>query len=330
MKKTITLIASLILSIGQAQVVADFESFTLTPNSYYQDVTGADWQTANAVFRYHWDTNFGGFWSSGFAYTNKNDSINGNFSNLYNCMAYKGYNNSNYYVTGQNGGIITLKSPNNSVSGFYITNTTYAYKSMKNGDSFARKFGDTTGTGCGCPQGSYPDWFKVTVKGYLNGTMKTDSTEFYLADFRFSNNTLDYIVKNWQWVNTSNLGSVDSICFFMYSSDVGSFGMNTPAFFSIDNFTTSQLAGINELSYFKNLKLYPNPASDEISVDFISESETSFNVYDVLGNKIYSDDNKLPAGKNNYRLDLSYLNSGFYFIELNNGINKQMFRFIKE
>jgi len=68
----------------------------------------------------------------------------------------------------------------------------------KKGNQFSRKFGDTTGTksGASIPQGHYPDWFKVLVKGYRGGNMLNDSIEFYLADYRSAGTTNDYAIKN--------------------------------------------------------------------------------------------------------------------------------------
>ncbi|GIV27298.1 MAG: hypothetical protein KatS3mg027_1112 [Bacteroidia bacterium] len=281
---TAALIGAMIVSIKAQTYTETFESFSLPNNSFYKDTTGADWQTANAVFRYNWNNQWS-YWSEGMAYTNVNDSTNGNYSNLYGCIAYKGYSNSNYYVTGQNYATIVLKSPYQIVDGFYITNTTYAAKVMKYGNSFSRAFGDTTGTGCGCPQGSYPDWFKVTIKGYKNGVMLNDSVEFYLADYRFSNNSLDYIVWNWQWVDCSSLGSVDSIQFFMYSSDVGPYGINTPTFFSIDNFTTSGTAGISSYSAL-NTKVFPNPVKDKLMIKISENGWYKIRVINILGNTL--------------------------------------------
>jgi hypothetical protein len=37
--------------------------------------------------------------------------------------------------------------------GVYVTNTTYAYNSMRDGDMFAKKFGG--------PTGNDPDWYKL-------------------------------------------------------------------------------------------------------------------------------------------------------------------------
>lgn len=316
-KRTLTaaLVSAMMASTFAQTHTETFEGFTLPNNSFYKDTTGADWQTTNAIFRYDWDTTYS-YWSSGSAYTNVKDSTNGNYSNLYGCIAYNGYNNSNYYVTLQNYATIVLKSPYQIVDGFYITNTTYAAKVVKYGNMFSRPFGDTTGTGCGCPQGSYPDWFKVVVRGYKNGAMLNDSVEFYLADYRFSNSSQDYIVWNWQWVNCNTLGQVDSIQFFMSSSDTGPWGMNTPAFFSIDNFTTSGTAGIASIS--NNIsKVFPNPAIDKIMMNTKESGSYNIKITNTLGQLVKQQsifiDKYYPA-----TIDITDLQQGHYIVEISN------------
>ena len=59
---------------------------------------------------------------------------------------------------------------------------------------------------------------------------------FYLADFRFADNSQDYIVNDWRYVDFSPLGSVDEIRFSMSSSDNDAFGPLTPTYFAMDNF----------------------------------------------------------------------------------------------
>lgn len=324
MKKIITLLTFLIFGITRSQSVADFESFSLPTDSFYYDAGGADWQTSNAIFQYGWNTSFGGFWSDGFAYTNKKDTSNGGFTNLYNCAAYNGYNLSNYYVTGQPGGFIKVKAPSTGVMGFYVTNTTYAYKSMKSGDAFAKKFGG--------PSGNDKDSLVLSVYGYSGGVLKNDTVHFFLADFRFSNNAFDYILKTWQWVDCSKLGAVDSIGFFMTSSDNGSFGMNTPAFFSIDNLTTGQGVGIAENSFQQNINLFPNPANELTTLNLVSEKPfvAAINIYNSIGALIRTETIEFNAGETNYNVDLKDLNSGFYFIELIGDNKKQNIKLIKE
>ncbi len=323
MKKIITLLALLIFGLTKSQTTADFESFSLPADSFYYDVAGTDWQTTNAIFQYGWNTSFGGFWSDGFAYTNKQNPDSGNYRHLYNCAAGKGYNLSNYYATGQPGSFIKVKSPYNSVSGFYVTNTTYAYMSMKNGDGFAKKFGGVSGND--------KDTLVLSVYGYSGGVLKNDTVHFFLADFRFSNNAFDYILKTWQWVDCSSLGAVDSIGFYMTSSDNGSFGMNTPAFFSIDNFTTAQGIGIAENSSFQNINLFPNPANDVVNINLISEQpvNTTINIYNSIGALLKTEFVSFHSGNNNYSLDINDLNSGLYFVEILGDNRKQNFKLIK-
>lgn len=324
MKKTITLITSVFVlafaSVNAQSVVSDFEGFTLPADSFYHSVTGADWSTSTAVFRYNWTlSSFGDYWSSGSAYTNKRDTVNA-YPNLYSCRPKFGYNNSNTYVTAQDGAIIVLKAPYDKVDGLYITNSNYAYKSMKNGDSFAKKFGGATGND--------PDWFKVTIKGYFNGSLINDSSEFYLADFRFSNNTQDYIVNNWQWVNTANLGQVDSIKFFMYSSDVTGGYINTPTYFSFDNLTISDaFVGLAENTLEQNLQVYPNPFSTSLTINIEGGFEKNANVTitDITGKVVLTEE--LNGSKN--QLNLTSLEKGIYFAEIRSNNSKAVKKIIK-
>jgi hypothetical protein len=195
---------------------------------------------------------------------------------------------------------------------------------MKNGDAFAKKFGGATGND--------PDFLKLTVKGYSGGTLKPDSIEFYLADFRFNNNSLDYILKTWQWVDCSTLGAVDSVTFYMYSSD-NSFGfMNTPAFFSIDNFTTAQGVGIAEHSFNQKINLFPNPANTSTTIHLVSEKAFtgSLSIYNSIGALMRTEIVAFNAGETNYSVDLTGLNKGFYYIELIGDNKKQNIKFIKQ
>jgi len=311
MKKTITMMA---LALGffttKAQtMIADFETLPLASNSAYSSTTSVPFATAGASFQHK----YSGYWSGGFSYTNKYDSVTAGFGNMYGVKPLKGYNNSNVYTVAQDKGVINLSAPSNTVDGFYITNTTYAYESMQNGDQFAKKFGGVSGND--------PDFFKVTVRGYKAGVLKTDSVEFYLADFRFTNNTLDYLVNTWQWVNTSTLGNVDSLKFFMFTSDNGSFGPNTPLYFAIDNFTTIQ-SSVGLAKNINNLKfdVYPNPFNSDLAIDlaFNAGATTTATVLDITGKIVYSQ----QLTDMNTTLDLSALQKGIYLLEIVSGTEK--------
>lgn len=166
---------------------------------------------------------------SGFAYSNMTDTLTAGSSNQYSSNVGHGYNNSeNYAVVNLFGkDAITYQFPK-KITGFYITNSLYADSSMTYGDQFAKKFGGETGND--------KDWFLLTTYGYNNG-IKTDSVNFYLADFRFDDNNNDYIVRDWAWVDLTTLGLVDSVRFSLSSSDSAPWGINTPNYFCMDDFT---------------------------------------------------------------------------------------------
>ena len=64
---------------------------------------------------------------------------------------------------------------------------------------------------------------------------ETGRVPIYLADYRGAESIA---LADWTWYDLSPLGSeVSALEFAMNSTDVGQFGMNTPAYFAIDNLT---------------------------------------------------------------------------------------------
>jgi hypothetical protein len=111
---------------------------------------------------------------------------------------------------------------------------------MRDGDAIGKKFGGDSGDD--------PDWFKLTVTGKDDAGTVLGSVDFYLADYRFETNALDYIVGDWTWVDLSAFGpQVKTLHFTLSSSDNGAWGMNTPAYFAMDDiqfiYTFSTSAG---------------------------------------------------------------------------------------
>lgn len=256
--------ATLFSIASNAQIISTFEDITLQGANDFKIPSNGNFDSkfssGSCDFKNNYDISYGGFWTSGWAYSKTNDTIVGDYSNLYASYANKGVGNSNNYAVSQNETFIHLKQ--NSIQGLYISNTTYAALSMKKGDAFAKKFGGNSGNDS--------DWFKVTINAYQNGNMKSEKADFYLADFRFQNNAQDYIIKDWTYVNLQSLGNLDSLKFTLSSSDTGQFGMNTPAFFSVDNVITNM-----DTATFENLTLpygqtYWNRGSKVFTEDYKS------------------------------------------------------------
>lgn len=246
--KKINLLVLALCSIlfTQAQTVGTFENLTLAPESYWNgsDLSANGFATGNGYFVNSYDTAWGGSWS-GFAYSNVTDDTTAGFMNQYSAITAGGYNGSANYAVANGYGDMKIRLTGTAaggklVQGAYITNATYAYLSMQTGDMFAKKFGG--------PNGTDADWFKVTVTGWLNGAQKQQAVEFYLADYTFADSTEDYMVNDWRWLNLQPLGNVDSLQFILSSSDTGQFGMNTPAYFILDDFTTADVANVTPVA----------------------------------------------------------------------------------
>ena len=314
-KFTILSIAINCICIAQTNVVSTFEKFTLAPNSYYQNTNGDDFKDSNAIFQYDWDATFS-YWSGSFIYSNMQDSVTSGFANQYATKALTGYAGSANYAIGEYVSkiVLTDSSLGRVVSGCYVSNSTYAYNSMRDGDAFAKKFGGITGTD--------PDWFKLTVRKYYGGVMTNDSATFYLADYRYNNSAQDYIIKDWQWFSLSSLGAVDSLVFSLSSSDVGAFGMNTPAYFCMDNFTATEPVGIAEIENKSiSFHVFPNPIENNsfINVNGLKAGKYKLNLFSIRGELMETNELNNSIDNSMVQYPIKNLASGIYFLQIQSG-----------
>jgi len=165
-------------------------------------------------------------WSSwsGFSYSNSNDNETEGFENQYSSISGGGYDGQENYLIYTEGGEVSFETPV-QVNQLVVTNTTYAYYSMLNGDDFAAQF-------------EQDDWFILTVYGWdENDNLLEDSVNFYLADFRDDDSDNHYILNSWENINLTELGEVSKLSFKLSSSDVGEWGMNTPNYFALGGLT---------------------------------------------------------------------------------------------
>jgi hypothetical protein len=247
MKRGIAIVMLMIIGAPAKAQIIDLEDLTLPgPNTFFNGsanvippatVSTTPFISRGATFNNRYDTAFGGNWS-GWSYSNVVNTSTPGFGNqyaAYNLPAGGGDNSPQYAVAFQD--FFTpvtpeiLLPPGTRPSSVRITNSTYAAISMRDGDSFAKKFGGITGND--------PDYFRLTIRGFDSLNMLTGTIEFYLADYRFPNNTLDYIISQWTSVNLAPLGDAARLTFSLDSSDNGQFGMNTPAYFALDNLTVA-------------------------------------------------------------------------------------------
>lgn len=168
---------------------------------------------------------------SGWAYSKATNISTPGFGNQYSAITGGGVGGTTTYAVGYQPffgewAIDFDVAENFDGRGLFATNTTYAALDMENGSFAGKKFGGLSGNDA--------DWFKLTIQGW-NGGLSTGSIDFYLADFRFSDNSQDYILDAWAFVDLSTLGTLDKLTFGLTSSDNGNFGMNTPSYVALDN-----------------------------------------------------------------------------------------------
>ena len=209
----------------------DFEDLILAPESYYNGADGAGaFVSRGASFNNTYNSDFGTW--SGWSYSNQTDVTTPGFMNQYSAynLPNGGGDDSPNYGVAYNFqlGDATIVLPGGTTpASVRITNTTYAALSMRDGDMFAKKFGG--------PDGTDPDFFLLSIYGLDDNGDVTGQVDFFLADYTFRDPNLDYIVSSWTTVDLTPLGSATSLAFQLTSSDIGPFGMNTPAYFAMDN-----------------------------------------------------------------------------------------------
>lgn len=323
MKKQL-LLSLVIFFCGEAfsQTTVNFEELYLSNESWWVGANGTEngFISNDAFFPTYYDTAFGGYWGNGFAYSNMTDSITSGYLNMYSSRAGSGYLSSNNYAVNYDDGFFLAGSSNSQfnfeMQEVYLSNNTFAFNSMRDGDDYAKKFGGVSGND--------PDFFSVTFDGFLNGQSMGSSVVFYLADFRFEDNTLDYIVRDWTRVDLTTLGTVDSVTFHFESSDIGDFGINTPLYFCMDdlkmNAVPNAIIDIDE----SNFAIFPNPASDFIQLTAPQNSISQIDLYTLTGQFIRSYSNV------NEPIMIADLPIGMYFIRFQNANSSYSRRFVIE
>lgn len=321
MKLVYTLFTFLFVNAVIAQTTITFEEAIIEQDSFLNgsDLSGG-FEFGSIFLPNDYNDDFMSW--TGWALSNVVDTSTPGFFNQYACIAGSGNDDSENYATtfvlAQT--VIDIDaSPSEVIRGIHVNNSTYAYLSMLEGDAFAKKFGGETGDD--------PDYFLLTIKVVSDGMISTDSIDFYLADFRFEDNSMDYIVDEWTFIDVSSLGGGTSIpktklIFTLSSTDNGQFGMNTPAYFCLDDITID-LEGSNEEIDTNPISLFPNPCNEflnlaaELPINYIS-------IYDLNGLMVHS-----LEGDDIKEINISELAAGTYFLKSKTDEKNQITRFIK-
>ena len=241
-----------------ATFTVNFSDLNLAPDSHWYgpDPTGTEnggfiegqFRSGNIDFPNKYSTTGSAephFWLD-FAYSNESDTVTPGFENQFSSFAGGGNKDANFGVAFgykeaagfDPNDIKQLRElpnftlpPGGSIQSLEVTNISYTALALRDGDpyGFGKTFGGDTGDD--------PDWFKVTAYGTdaSGEAIAGVAPEFYLADYRDPDNLNDYVVDTWQTFDLSALAGAQTIYFNVTSSDVGTFGMNSPGYFAIDD-----------------------------------------------------------------------------------------------
>jgi hypothetical protein len=204
---------------------------------------GVRFYNSHGVYRSDW-----GPWSSweGWAVSNHTDTTTVDFTNQYSAITGGGVSGSANYAVGyfpefpygdpeacRRLDIAAALTATPGRCGFFLTNTTYAYRTMELGNGFSRKFTREN-----------DDYFRLEMTGVDadgNAIAGLEPVWFYLADFRRTREPDarqdDYIVSAWTWIDLARLveGGAAQLRFAFASSDTGDFGINTPLYVAMDS-----------------------------------------------------------------------------------------------
>ena len=235
------------LSMGNSQVkeadarpLSSFEDFgaKLPADSYFDGRRqSGEFLTDDVILNNEFNPTYSSW--TGWAISNTTDTETAGYQNQFSSIAGTGaVGTSTYAVAYVSPGfsipemVISDELPDATFDSIMVSNTTYAYLSMLNGDFFGKKFGGEDGTD--------PDYFSLKIKGYNAAGEDVGEVEFMLADYRSSDSSEDYLAEGWNRIDLSGLTGARSLGFELDSSDIGEYGMNTPSYFAVDHLVLSE------------------------------------------------------------------------------------------
>lgn len=301
--------------VNENAIVSDIDDIELDTESYWNgdDLSGG-FQSGLVWFPNSYNPDWAAW--NGWACSNVSDNTTPGFANQYSAITGEGMpgETSNYAISyaSPHSTVRFTDSVPHEIDGFFVTNATYTALAMKYGDAFSKKFGGASGED--------PDWLKLTIRGYYKGATSGD-IDFMLADYRSADPIDDYIIETWQWVDLTDLGMVDSIMFFMESTDHGDWGMNTPAYFCLDELSVKNAVGI-ESPVTSGIRVYPNPFVNGMFITSGEATTIRVTLYNMQGSKVLIRENVQPGSF----IDLFDIPAGPYMMKIEQGtaLNMQM------
>ncbi len=206
--------------------VVDFEELTLEPNTHWStsERTGS-FQSSYLTLYSHYDEDYPEYpYLEGFVYTNETDADTYALTNYSAAVGHGNENSSNYvncYMGWYNTSAIKIDTEHSvdfTNRGAYFCLPTYVSKYI----------GDENGS---FAENHY--YYSVKITAFA-GETEVANREIVMADFREDAN---YKMDEWTFVDLSWIANADSLYFEAVGNDTaGGFGVNTPAYFCMDDF----------------------------------------------------------------------------------------------
>lgn len=136
---------------------------------------------------------------------------------------------------------------------------------------------------------------------------------------------------DWVQVHVTNIGSNYFVSNMQLKFSFESDGGNNLFLDEINLYQGNpSTTGISELAGLDNLILYPNPAEDELNIQFsVNENaDVQLVVQDIMGKQIRTELIKATTGKNLVMMNTSDLSSGMYFMNIVQENTKKTVQFI--
>lgn len=300
--------------VGDNNQVLDLSSVSLDSKGVWSDALAesAKISAAPYVFSHTATPAYNSY--DGFIATSNADNANyGNnwyASNPYGSMTQGGYDKTGapcllaYYNTYSDKSLTVSFSDGNkhNMVGAYITATPQSYYSHFTTNNYTRRF--TKG-----------DSFKLTAHGMKNG-VETGTVDMYLADFTASDSTQWYANRTWEWMDLSSLTAVDSIYFTMYSTDMGTYGINTATYFCMDKLTSTVATSTGACNIVTRSTL--NAYAQGKTIFVVASTPDLIRLYDLSGH--------LLASNNAASSEFAVPTSGVYIVKVGAATRKVVVR----
>lgn len=85
----------------------------------------------------------------------------------------------------------------------------------------------------------------------------------------------------------------------------------------------SSLLNNNDFSAVNTFVVYPNPASDELTIKSNGDVISSISIVDVVGKVLFAESDLNSEIKN---IDISSFSAGIYFVNINNNLTKKVIK----